>query len=73
MDAVTRKVAEVVPPPPGTPDRWKSLWYAAGRNILDEEAIAEFGAHEIAEAESDLEAWHASQAGQDAVTASNLI
>lgn len=51
------RVRELVPPPAGTPDRWKPLWEAAGRGLIDEDAIREMREFDIAEAQRELESW----------------
>ena len=45
------RIVERLPMPEGTPERWRPLWEAAGKGLIDEEAILEFRAIDLADSE----------------------
>ncbi len=53
--------------PEGTPERLRPLWELAGRNVIDEEAIREFRAIDLADAMQQDEVWKEVHAEWDAV------
>ncbi len=60
------RIVERLPMPDGTPERWRPLWEAAGTGIIDEEAIREFRAFDLAESERETQMWREIHAEQDA-------
>ncbi len=60
------RIVERLPFPAGTPERWRPLWELAGRNVIDEEAIREFRAFDLAEAEREAVMWKEIHAERDA-------
>lgn len=60
------RIVERLPFPDGTPERWRPLWELAGRNVIDEEAIREVRAFDLAEAEREAEMWKQIHAERDA-------
>lgn len=60
------RIVERLPLPEGTPERLRPLWELAGRNVIDEDAIREFRAFDLAEAEREAEMWKEIHAERDA-------
>ena len=60
------RIVERLPMPEGTPERLRPLWELAGRNVIDEEAIREFRAIDLADAELKERMWDEIHAERDA-------
>jgi hypothetical protein len=60
------RICEATPPPPGTPDRWKPLWEAAGKGLIDEETYWKARAIDLADSEREALMWREIHAEQDA-------
>lgn len=60
------RIVERPPMPEGTPERWRPLWELAGRNVIDEDAIREFRAIDLADAERKARLWDDTHAERDA-------
>ncbi len=60
------RIVEKVPQVDDTPDRWKPLMDAAARNVIDDEAIREFRAADMADSEREAKMWKEIHAEWDA-------
>ena len=60
------RIVERLPFPEGTPERLRPLWELAGRGAIDEEAIREFRAIDLADAVRKDELWKEVHAEWDA-------
>jgi len=60
------RIVEKTPPVNEVPDRWKPLMDAAALNVIDDEAIREFRAIDMADSEREAQMWAEIYAERDA-------